>query len=48
MNATHEALINHASVKGVTCCHPMSGRYCAIGRERLANRRRRLYRLRPS
>lgn len=33
MNATHEALINHASVKGVTCCHPMSGRYCAIGRE---------------
>ena len=35
MNATHEALINHASVKGVTCCHPMSGRYCAIGRERL-------------
>ena len=33
MNAAHEALINHASVKGVTCCHPMSGRYCAIGRE---------------
>ena len=33
MNATHEALINHASVRGVTCCHPMSGRYCAIGRE---------------
>lgn len=33
MNAAHEALINHASVRGVTCCHPMSGRYCAIGRE---------------
>lgn len=33
MNTAHEALINHASVKGVTCCHPMSGRYCAVGRE---------------
>jgi len=33
MTPAHEALINHASVRGVTCCHPMSGRYCAIGRE---------------
>ena len=33
MTPAHEALINHASVKGVTCCHPMSGRYCAVGRE---------------
>ena len=29
---THDALLSHASVRGVTCCHPMSGRYCAVGR----------------
>lgn len=28
-----ESLLNHASVRGATCCHPMSGRYCATGRE---------------
>ena len=33
MTPTHDALLSHASVRGVTCCHPMSGRYCAIGRE---------------
>ena len=33
MTPAHEALINHASVHGAICCHPMSGRYCAIGRE---------------
>ena len=33
MTPTHAALLNHASVLGVTCCHPMSGRYCAVGRE---------------
>lgn len=32
MTPAHAALLNHASVHGVTCCHPMSGRYCAIGR----------------
>ena len=30
---THDALLSHASVRGVTCCHPMSGRYCETGRE---------------
>ena len=30
---THDALLSHASVRGVTCCHPMSGRYCSVGRE---------------
>ena len=33
MTPTHESLLNHASVVGATCCHPMSGRYCAVGRE---------------
>ena len=33
MTPEHEELLNHASVIGVTCCHPMSGRYCAVGRE---------------
>ena len=33
MTPTHTALLNHASVLGVTCCHPMSGRYCETGRE---------------
>ena len=33
MTPAHAALLNHASVRGATCCHPMSGRYCAIGRE---------------
>ena len=33
MTPAHESLLNHASVLGVTCCHPMSGRYCAVGRE---------------
>ena len=33
MTPAHDALLNHASVIGVTCCHPMSGRYCAVGRE---------------
>lgn len=33
MTPAHESLLNHASVRGVTCCHPMSGRYCAVGRE---------------
>lgn len=33
MTPAHAALLNHASVTGVTCCHPMSGRYCAAGRE---------------
>lgn len=33
MTPTHDALLSHASVVGVTCCHPMSGRYCAVGRE---------------
>lgn len=33
MTPAHAALLNHASVRGVTCCHPMSGRYCAVGRE---------------
>ena len=33
MTPTHAALLNHASVTGVTCCHPMSGRYCVVGRE---------------
>ena len=33
MTPAHESLLNHASVVGVTCCHPMSGRYCAVGRE---------------
>jgi hypothetical protein len=33
MTPTHAALLNHASVTGATCCHPMSGRYCAAGRE---------------
>ena len=33
MTPTHESLLNHASVRGVTCCNPMSGRYCAVGRE---------------
>ena len=33
MTPAHDALLNHASVLGVTCCHPMSGRYCAVGRE---------------
>ena len=33
MSPAHESLLNHASVLGVTCCHPMSGRYCAVGRE---------------
>ena len=33
MTPTHEFLLNHASVVGSACCHPMSGRYCAIGRE---------------
>lgn len=23
----------HESVVGANCCHPMSGRYCAVGRE---------------
>jgi len=33
MTPTHESLLNHASVVGATCCHPMSGRYCETGRE---------------
>ena len=33
MNPAHESLLNHASVVGATCCYPMSGRYCAVGRE---------------
>ena len=33
MTPTHDALLSHASVRGVTCCHPMSGRYCETGRE---------------
>lgn len=33
MTPTHEALLNHACTVGNTCCHPMSGRYCAAGRE---------------
>ena len=33
MTPAHESLLNHASVRGVTCCHSMSGRYCAVGRE---------------
>lgn len=33
MTPAHESLLNHASVVGVICCHPMSGRYCAVGRE---------------
>lgn len=33
MTPAHESLLNHASVVGATCCHPMSGRYCAVGRE---------------
>lgn len=33
MTPAHAALLNHASVRGVTCCHPTTGRYCAFGRE---------------
>jgi len=33
MTPRHAALLDHASVVGATCCHPMSGRYCAVGRE---------------
>ena len=33
MTPANAALLNHASVVGATCCHPMSGRYCAVGRE---------------
>jgi hypothetical protein len=33
MTPAHAALLNHASIRGITCCHPMSGRYCATGRE---------------
>lgn len=33
MTPAHESLLNHASVVGVACCHPMSGRYCDAGRE---------------
>lgn len=33
MTPAHAALLNHASVVGANCCHPMSGRYCAVGRE---------------
>mgnify|MGYP006977248917 FL=1 len=33
MTPAHESLLNHASVIGATCCHPMSGRYCEVGRE---------------
>ena len=33
MTPTHDALLSHASVRGATCCHPMSGRYCSVGRE---------------
>lgn len=33
MTPAHESLLNHASVVGATCCHPMSGRYCAVGRD---------------
>lgn len=33
MTPTHEALLNHACVVGVTCCNPTAGRYCATGRE---------------
>ena len=33
MTPTHDALLSHASVRGATCCYPMSGRYCAVGRE---------------
>lgn len=33
MTPANAALLNHASVVGVTCCHPMSGRYCETGRE---------------
>lgn len=39
MTPAHAALLNHASVRGVTCCHPMSGRYCAVGRELWLNYR---------
>ena len=33
MTPAHAALLNHACVRGVTCCHPMSGRYCETGRK---------------
>lgn len=33
MTPKHAALLDHASVVGATCCHPMSVRYCAAGRE---------------
>lgn len=33
MTPAHAALLNHASIRGITCCHPISGRYCEIGRE---------------
>jgi len=33
MTPKHAELLDHASVVGATCCHPMSGRYCAVGRE---------------
>lgn len=33
MTPTLDALLNHACVVGVTCCHPRSDRYCAVGRE---------------
>lgn len=33
MTPTHAAMLNHASVIGANCCHPMSGRYCDVGRE---------------
>lgn len=33
MTPAHAALLNHACTIGVTCCHPMSGRYCETGRE---------------
>lgn len=39
MTPTHAALLNHASVVGVTCCHQMSGRYCKTGRELWLNYR---------